>query len=175
MADKVRSFALSFVSRLTSKLSNDLKVKVKVKVNQSHYSSEQALRVPEGWGSHISRQSAHESGKVVSPPHRPSLVQRKYSRYSFLLEAESKPIVRQEGLCQWKIPMTPSGIEPATFRLVTQYLNQLCYDVSPPSNDVGNKTPSAATYILSCCRTRSGSLQLSVCDEIRILDLQVSF
>jgi hypothetical protein len=43
-----------------------------VKVKLSRYKPGQALGVPGGWGSRISRQLAHES-RNVSPTHRPSL------------------------------------------------------------------------------------------------------
>ena len=98
---------------------------VKVKVKQSHYRPRQALRVPGGWGSQIPRQSTHEGGKVVSPTHRPPLP----ILISVRGWVDPRATVRPEGLCQWKIPVTPSGIEPATFRLVAQYLNQLRYRV----------------------------------------------
>jgi hypothetical protein len=44
----------------------------------------QALKLPRVIGSQISRQPAHEDGKVVNHTHWPPLLPRKYSWYSFL-------------------------------------------------------------------------------------------
>ena len=38
--------------------------------------------------------------------------------------------VRSKGLFQWKLPMTPTGIEPTTFRFVAQHLNHCAAAVS---------------------------------------------
>jgi hypothetical protein len=89
----------------------------------------QAWTGPEGfqedWGFQIARRSAHEGSKIVSLTYRPPLPGRKYSLCWFLLETEWTPgaTVRPVGLCQWKIPITPSGIEPRD--LIPKYYNVL--------------------------------------------------
>jgi hypothetical protein len=70
---------------------------------------------------------------------------------------DPRAIVRPEAQCQLNIPMTPSGIERATFRLVAHCLNQLHHYVPPSiylikdtSNDVDHYELLWIFVLLQC-------------------------
>ena len=95
-----------------------------------NYRPGQALKFPGGWGSQISRQSAHEGGKVVSPTHRPPLPPGNIPDTHFCYRLRQPQGHGAAGkIITMKIPMTSSGIEPASFRLVARWLNQLRHRV----------------------------------------------
>jgi hypothetical protein len=64
--------------------------------------------------------TAQDGGKVISLTHLPPLTQEIHLVFvSVRGWVDPRAIVRPEGTCHCKIPMKPSGIEPATCRFVS--------------------------------------------------------
>jgi len=120
------------------------------KVNQSHYRPEvprgfQEVKVPSLWQwprvvVRLSAWSGPEGSRKLRLPDFMTMAQdggrlsvlctgRLYPQEILLVLisvrgwVNPRVILHSEGLCQWKIPVTPCGIEPATIRFVAQHLN----------------------------------------------------
>jgi hypothetical protein len=83
---------------------------------------------------------------------------------------DPRAIVRSEGFMSMKISTTPSGIEPAAFWFVAQYLNHCAtaHTLTIPLNfkhvsvQLGRQTGVR-------CKMTSGSTRLYKCDHIKII------
>ena len=84
------------------------------KIKQSLHRPGQALRFPGG-----EDPTFHNNSTWMWQGFQPYAPAAFTSQEIFLVLISVRGwVVRREGLCQWKIPVIPLGIEPATFRLV---------------------------------------------------------
>jgi hypothetical protein len=105
---------------------------------------------------------------------------------------DAKAILRPTGFCTWKIPVIPPEIEPATFRLLVQCLNQLCPRVLEKKNinyfsakiylisvanmaSFGNETQTVKVVTARRCSTRKLHVGTDCLQQIRLLEVIAPF
>ena len=85
--------------------------------------------------------TAQDGGKIVSLTHRPPLPPRNTpgTHFCYRLSRPQGHSAIGRISCLWKIPLTPAGIEPATFRIVAQHLNHCAKQKWVPGAFSGGK------------------------------------
>jgi hypothetical protein len=91
----------------------------------THYSPDLLLGLQEVESPRMSRESAHEGGKVVSLTHLPPLSPGGNHGNHFCLRLSRTQGHVAAGMINSRIPMTPSRIKFAIFLLAAPCLNQL--------------------------------------------------
>ena len=86
---------------------------------------------------------SQDGGKVVSLTHRSPFYPQEILLVLISVRCwvDPRTIVRSEGLRQWKITMTPSGIETVTSRFVEQHLNHCATAVPLCPTNIWYKYP----------------------------------
>jgi hypothetical protein len=102
--------------------------------------------------------TAQDGGKFVSLTHRPLLPPENTPGTHFCQRrVDSRSIVRLEGLCHWKIPVTTSGIEPATWRFAVLYHRALAFRkyLVKSTNELSSLCKAAHHSVASALLTHS--------------------
>ena len=135
----------------------------KAHINLKSYPITGLDRLQEIEASRISRQSAHEGGKVVSHMHRPLVI----TAVGGWVNPRGHSVTGR--IKSMKNPMAPSGIKPVTFCLVAQYLNQFHHHVPHTLTSICQNRPCCTMLWLGmnakrlfCPRKRCAPFGLSI-------------